>query len=588
MDRIAEFKPIQRLALPDVGDIDPRGLILVVGPNSSGKSQLLQDVYRRLSGEPRQLVVAEEMLVRKPELESFLLCLEREGYLGRIVDEAGNHQLRPLTTFIGSGQAAQQISGNQPSEWYRTFSPEEGASYRRKSEFLSYFGRLMVTGLFLDRRLTSVGQVGPFDFEAQPPQHDLHALYIDEGAKQNLLSEVITTFGKAVWVDASKANVICLRSSDADVLPSPEERLMPKKMLTYRTIETEGDGLKSYVATCIALLLGTRPVCVIDEPEMCLHPPQAYNLGRFIGRFGSSPDNCTFVATHSSHVLRGVIQTAPEIQILRLTRRADTFHAYRVDASTLAAALKKPTVRAESVLDGIFAQGVVIVEADTDRTVYQAVWETLQDELGLDIHFAPVGGTGGIADTLNLYRTLQIPVAVIADLDLLIDASKLQSVLCCLVEPSVAQVLISEADHIGQVLRALPPTISQGEASRRIGALATEPMRWDANDDVVLRRKLISLANDLDRMRRLKRGGIQAFPAELQAPVTQIVSKLATSGLFLVPVGELEGWLGKVNVGASRDNKWGWANQAARTVQGMGPHPDDIWAFMRGVGTFLQ
>ena len=59
MDQAVEdFKPLDRVALPDIGDIRCSGLIVVVGPNSSGKSQLLQDIYLRLSGEPRALVVA--------------------------------------------------------------------------------------------------------------------------------------------------------------------------------------------------------------------------------------------------------------------------------------------------------------------------------------------------------------------------------------------------------------------------------------------------------------------------------------------------------------------------------------------------
>ena len=61
------------------------------------------------------------------------------------------------------------------------------------------------------------------------------------------------------------------------------DRHSVEKMSKYRTIEDEGDGMKSYVATSITILLGRRPVCVIDEPEMCLHPPQAYNLGQFVG-----------------------------------------------------------------------------------------------------------------------------------------------------------------------------------------------------------------------------------------------------------------------------------------------------------------
>lgn len=137
-------------------------------------------------------------------------------------------------------------------------------------------------------------------------------------------------------------------------MPDAEARLSVKEMMKFRTIESEGDGMKSHIATVISVLLGRRPVSVIDEPEMCLHPPQAYNLGQFIGANATSEQSATFVATHSSQILRGVIQTASSLQIVRLTKVASGFSAKHVDSALLAEAMKKPTVRAETVLDGIF------------------------------------------------------------------------------------------------------------------------------------------------------------------------------------------------------------------------------------------
>jgi len=171
--------------------------------------------------------------------------------------------------------------------------------------------------------------------------------------------------------------------------------LSVSKMKEYRTIESEGDGLKSYVATCIALLLGRLPVCLIDEPEMCLHPPQAYNLGRFIGQHGSAIDRATFVATHSSQILRGVVQSTKQLRIVRITRHRNTFSAHLVPAEVIYEALAKPTLRAESILDGIFSESVMIVEADGDRLVYNTVLETLAGEQRLDVHLAAIGGAVG-------------------------------------------------------------------------------------------------------------------------------------------------------------------------------------------------
>jgi hypothetical protein len=124
------------------------GLILIVGPNSSGKTQLLQDLYRRITGQVRTLVVAERVEIRKPEpLKPFLECMEREGYFATITDDAGNELLRPLTTFVGSGEAAQQIQPSQSEQWWTSYSTSNVGTTRQPIGFLGYFGRLLVTAL---------------------------------------------------------------------------------------------------------------------------------------------------------------------------------------------------------------------------------------------------------------------------------------------------------------------------------------------------------------------------------------------------------------------------------------------------------
>lgn len=589
MQRLSDFKPLKRVLLPGLGDLATSGLVVVVGPNSSGKSQLLQDVYRRLVGEPRQLVVASDVRIEKPLLDPFLQCLEAEGYFTTTEDDSGNKQFRPQTMFLGSGQAVSQSSPQQAEQWYSTFAPESAQFPKRSSEFLGYFGRLLVTALFLDRRLTSLSATGVIDLLLQPPQHDLHALYLDEIAREALYLEMLNSFGKAVWPDMSRGNAMSLKVSDEGILPNPLERLNVKKMAEFRSVETEGDGMKSYLATCVSLLLGRRPVCLIDEPEMCLHPPQAYNLGRFIGRFGTSPDSVTLVATHSSHLLRGIIQTAQDVQIVRLTRQEKRFWAYLVPAAELTDALSRPTLRAEAVLDGIFAQAVVVVEADGDRAVYQAAWETIHDDFRFDLHISTVGGTGGIADTCRLYRTLKIPIAIIADLDILVDIDKMSRILASLVDDTrdrnKVMVLCSS---LASDLRAIPPTIPAEDVVRELLDIASAPMEWSDADDVKIRQRIKRLSSEIDRMRRLKRGGVHAYPSELATRIIDILNVLTSHGLFLVPRGELEEWLAERGVGVSKSDKRAWSNAAAQRIQALGRQDGDIWEFMSSVGKFLS
>ena len=74
MEKLSDFKPLGKVLLPGLGELNTAGLIVIVGPNSSGKSQFLQDIYRRLAGEPRKLVVAQEIHIEKPQYDPFIEC----------------------------------------------------------------------------------------------------------------------------------------------------------------------------------------------------------------------------------------------------------------------------------------------------------------------------------------------------------------------------------------------------------------------------------------------------------------------------------------------------------------------------------
>jgi len=118
-------------------------------------------------------------------------------------------------------------------------------------------------------------------------------------------------------------------------------------------------------------------------------------------------------------------------------------------------------------------------------------------------------------------------------------------------------------------------------------ALSAHDMDWSKRDDVELRRRLSRLANDIDRMRRLKRGGLRAYEGSLRDKMASLLDALRSHGLFLVPVGELEQWLDGRSVGLSTSAKRAWANAAAQAVQSTGKQVGDVWGFVSDVGRFL-
>ena len=108
--KLSDFKPLRRLVLPDLGELDCSGLTIFVGPNSSGKTQILRDIRGRTTGEIRELVVATKLDVETPEFSEFIACLKAEGHIESYYDENENEQFRPRTIFAGTGQAAQNVT----------------------------------------------------------------------------------------------------------------------------------------------------------------------------------------------------------------------------------------------------------------------------------------------------------------------------------------------------------------------------------------------------------------------------------------------------------------------------------------------
>lgn len=592
--RLEEFNPLKGITLPGSKAIDTTGLILVVGPNSSGKTQLLKDVHASLLGQPRQLVVAKEVKVNKPStLDALVEHLETEGYIQRTLNDKGVLMLKVRTVPLGGSAPKLQPETDltMVKHWYSHF--QEGQTNQSSQSFYSLFGAMLSTALFLANRLTATDHTKHYDYENVPPNDDLQALYFDSNAMDELTAAVRDTFGRGIWVDSTRGNILCFRVTDTPDLPSAEDRLRPDRVTQYRVIDEEGDGLRSFVAICMSLALSRRPVCLIDEPETCLHPPQAYAIGRIIGRQATTHPSTTLVATHSSHVLRGVIQQTRDVQIVRLTRVAGHFRAHFVSSNLLRKATEKPLVRTETIFDGLFADGVVLVESDGDRAVYQAAWEMLVQEMQMDLLFVPVNGKGAMADIARFFNTLQIPVAVIADLDLIRDDGVIGRLLESLsLDKTAATTLREECRLVSTAIRGLPPTIEPLDVNTEIQRIHNHPKEWANNDDETVMRHLRGLANKIDRMRRLKSGGISAYLGESPNIASQLEAvklKFWRAGVFIVPVGELESWLSEdfMKDGPSRERKQEWADEASSRIRTKPDEAGQIVEFVRHVAAYL-
>ncbi len=109
MDKLVDFNPLMSIAIPNVGKVQPRGLVVIIGPNSSGKTRTLRDIESRLLGQPRKLVVCEEVEVRRPaELRSFLDLLYEQRLIRKRTDSDNNVYIDSMMPQLGAAA---------PSNW---------------------------------------------------------------------------------------------------------------------------------------------------------------------------------------------------------------------------------------------------------------------------------------------------------------------------------------------------------------------------------------------------------------------------------------------------------------------------------------
>ena len=173
---------------------------------------------------------------------------------------------------------------------------------------------------------------------------------------------------------------------------------------------------------------------------------------------------------------------------------------------------------------------------------YESTYRTFEDR-NLEIRFLPSEGTGGFADPLRLYRILQIPAAIVADIDFLAKDGELNRILTELGMP-IDQVgmLRSRAKNAVIQIRSSAASLDPNAIQKELNSLAQTPVDPANNGDTQLRAKLQRLIPD--RLHDFKQRGLDAISSHaddgtsktsLSGEVEAILKELQKVGLSLVP-----------------------------------------------------
>ena len=200
------------------------------------------------------------------------------------------------------------------------------------------------------------------------------------------------------------------------------------------------------------------------------------------------------------------------VTVIRINR-VDNINKMNILANT---DIKKlwgnPILRYSNILSGLFHEKVVVCESDYDCLFYQAVMNAIYEsegEIAPDILFTHCGGKSRAKDVVNALRAVNVPVVAICDFDLLNSSQNFKPLVTAFGE---------EWNNV--VSSGMQTIYNNMNAKNSAGVNA-----WD----------------------QIKKIGKAGFTDDAPAAYEKVEAICQKVGLFIVPVGEMEGFVKTVN-----------------------------------------
>lgn len=559
-------------------ELEAAGLLILVGPNNSGKSRLLRDVETLWNNRasPESVRVASSMNVAHnqnwTEVESWI----REHY--SVINLENGRVL-----YSGIGAQAQ----------LRYDSLENIINWIYRDDFKGF----VISRLDTESRLRLSNPPHRIDPFNDKPQHFIHVMQANDTVYERIRREVKAAFDLDLVIDFAGGGQVALYVGDEPDLQVGWDRVHPDYARAIRDqmdpLQEAGDGVRSYVVTLASALSESQPVLLVDEPEAFLHPPQARRIGKLLGELATSRNRQIIAATHSSDLVRGALSSGGRVAVLRIDRERSgpgqsVNHANLLGHDDLSALWEKPILKSSHAIDGIFHRGAVVCEADADARFYESILLRMEEDglLGrpADLHFVQGGGKGELPTLARSYSRLQVPVAVIADFDILRSEADVTR---------VVEVLghdFSAFEHDFRVassaLAEQAPIQSESEALNAVEARISQIRSRGADGSITGtdRRAISAALKDAQQWSEAKRYGVRRLRGEQRQAGDRLLDSLASIGLFIVKNGELESW----DESLSSGQKDVWIREALEKIVSDTNSFSEAVSFMQSIESFLN
>lgn len=504
-------------------------IIVFVGPNNAGKSAALRELQNWIARSHSQVVITSATLKKTGTSSDLMAYLEKNA----------------------------QKSGDFANLMYA------GIGYNIHHTHVAFFDnpndRHPVAPFFSARlatedRLTASNPAGAIALYQDPPSHPIHLLLMDQGLAATISKLFQHAFGEDLIIfRAGGSSFPLFVGAKPEKGPSEDEldkSYIQRLLKDAKPLQSQGDGMRSFATVLLYVLAAeNHSIQLLDEPEAFLHPPQARLLGEYIATERRAKSQL-FIATHSTDILDGLMAGGKtKIRIIRIQRDGNVNRVKELSKDKTAAIANDTLTRYSGVFGGIFYQHVIITESDSDCLFYSSLLNTkiIAGDRQPDVLFIHAAGKHRMANLADTLTSLGVPVSVIADIDILNEESAFKGLFetlggCWnkveghwrairtgveelrppLTAQQVKSLILKEVEDING-LEGFPK-----QAERKIKRIFKTLSPWDA----------------------IKQSGRSGFAgAQTIQHFDKLVAECSERGLWIVQVGELEGFCRSVEGG---------------------------------------
>jgi ABC-type multidrug transport system ATPase subunit len=528
--------------------VSPGRVVAFVGPNNSGKSLALRELESLIRGSRGDFKVLDEVSIEYPsDFEDFRALIETLDPLPMEGSEEGYIVLDPASSSEPGGSTG--ISLSNMSNWHNKIVAGNEDGLARMN-----YVKLFTIRLDAETRFALVHGKKRGSMRKAPKNY-LAKLLKNDALRAEVREVCERAFSGLFFVlDPTGAENINIMMSLTPPGQDVERSLTDTAIEFFANaipIRDFGDGVKALIGIVSAVAAMGQRFILIDDPEAFLHPPVARLLGRELVGLAEERDAQLFLTTHSADFLQGCLEVSSLTNVVRLTydRTTDTATARGLDPQILSALMKNRLLRTAGVLSALFNRGAVVTESEEDKVVYDEINRRLLSvgRGSKDTVFLNAQNWQTTCDLAGPLRQLGIPVAIVLDIDVLLKTEKWTD--------------IFRACHV--------PSSQKADLAKVRSEMKKDGVSQDA----------------------LKEDGLDALSAA-KSITSQTISNLASYGVFVVPVGELESWLRHLSI-IGKGSKWvkrffeavGPTDDAPHFIQ---PRNDDIWSFVDRIGKWID